>query len=233
MSPKSVVLLSGGLDSVVSFKKALDETRVLLALTFDYHQRSARREIEASRKICERFRVPHRTLELPWLAEIAGGGLVDRKRALPQPHPNDLDNRKVTEKTARAVWISNRNGIFLEIAAAFAESMGGDRVITGFNAEEAETFPDNTKEYCEALTQALAYSTSNHVAVFSYTQQLRKREIVELGVEIAAPLEMIWSCYEGKERMCGSCESCQRAQRAFAEAGYLDRTRHRFETILV
>ncbi len=227
---KAVVLLSGGLDSVVSLKKALDEGEIALSLTFDYCQRSAAKEIEAARKICRRYNLPHRILGLPWLGEIGKGALVDLKEELPRLQAEELDGAWAQE-TAKKVWISNRNGVFIEIAAAFAESLGADSVITGFNAEEGETFPDNTEEYCKAISQALEYSTSNHVRVFSYTQHLTKKQIVELGMQIQAPLDLIWSCYEGQEKMCGLCESCQRAKRAFTQAGHLHWVQSQFQTL--
>jgi 7-cyano-7-deazaguanine synthase len=216
---------------VVSFKKALDEGEILLALTFDYHQRSAAKEIESAQKICKRYRVPHRTIELPWLAEIGKGALVNSKEELPQVQLEELNHLKITQETAKKVWISNRNGVLIEIAAAFAESLHANCVVTGFNAEEAATFPDNTEEYCKAITQALRYSTSNQVQALSYTQHLMKKQIVELGVQIQAPLDLIWSCYEGREKMCGICESCQRAKRAFLQAGHLHSIQNYFQTL--
>ena len=95
-------------------------------------------------------------------------------------------------------------------------------VVTGFNAEEAVTFPDNTAEFAAAATAALAFSTANSVRVMSYTQTLEKPEIVRLGREIGAPVPLAWSCYHGGEELCRGCESCARLERALRAAGAWD-----------
>jgi 7-cyano-7-deazaguanine synthase len=118
--------------------------------------------------------------------------------------------------SAAAVWVPNRNGVFINIAAAFAESLGCEAVVCGFNAEEGQTFPDNTAEYAQAATAALAYSTLSQVRVWSPTQDLTKVEIVALARRIGAPLQHVWSCYEPGPEPCGECESCLRFARAMA-----------------
>ena len=223
MVKTSVVLLSAGLDSAVAFKRALDDGGVALALTFDYGQRAAAREVERARAIAERFDIPHRALELPWLSETGGSALTRRDRALPRPARADLDRRGVAEATARAVWMPNRNGVFVNAAAAFAEGLGAGRVVAGFNAEEGATFPDNSEAFTEAATAALRLSTLSGVELWAPTGRLRKVDIVRLGASIGAPLDLVWSCYEGGALPCGTCESCARLRRAAEEAGLAER----------
>jgi 7-cyano-7-deazaguanine synthase len=110
--------------------------------------------------------------------------------------------------------VPNRNGVFVNVAAAFAESLGARDVVTGFNLEEAATFPDNSTEFMKCASGALALSTANHVRLVSPTARLDKAGIVRLGVRTGAPLAHVWSCYEAGPRMCGSCESCARLVRA-------------------
>jgi 7-cyano-7-deazaguanine synthase len=203
---KGVAILSGGLDSTVSLAVAVRKMKVALAITFDYGQRAAKREREASAKIAKHYRVPHQVVEMPWLAALTGTALVNRKAKLPR--------HEMSVRSAKAVWVPNRNGCFIEIAAAHAESMGAQRLITGFNREEAATFPDNSKAYVGAVNGALSFSTSNGVKVVSYTIDLDKKRIVRLGRRLRAPLEHIWPCYEGGTNWCGSCESCLRSLRA-------------------
>jgi len=213
--PASIVLLSGGLDSTVNLALAVRRTRTLLALTFDYGQRAAKRELAASRAICRALGVTHRAIRLPWLDEITKTSLVSRRLSLPKLAQEELDSERVTSgETARLVWVPNRNGLFLSIAACFAEALGASLVITGFNAEEAATFPDNSARFVRAANRALALSTLRRVRVKSYTQEMRKREIVELGISLGAPLQLVWSCYQGGARPCGRCESCARLKRA-------------------
>lgn len=203
---KGVAILSGGLDSTVSLAAATRKMKVVLALTFDYGQRAAKREREASAKIAKHYRIPHKVVAIPWLAALTGTALVNRKAKLPV--------HEMSERSAKAVWVPNRNGVFIEIAAAHAESLGADRLITGFNKEEAVTFPDNSPAYVGAVNLALSYSTANGVRVVSFTGNLEKRGIVNLGRRLDAPLRFIWPCYEGGKRWCGECESCLRSLRA-------------------
>lgn len=201
-----VAILSGGLDSTVSLAVADRKMRMVLALTFDYGQRAAKREREASAKIAKHYGIPHRVIAIPWLADLTTTALVNRRAKLPQ--------HEMSERSAKAVWVPNRNGVFIEIAAAHAESLGASRLITGFNREEAATFPDNSTAYVSAVNRALSYSTANGVQVVSYTGTLDKKGIVNLGRKLGAPLKLIWPCYEGGRRWCGECESCLRSLRA-------------------
>jgi 7-cyano-7-deazaguanine synthase len=203
---KGVAILSGGLDSTVSLAAATQRMKVVLAITYDYGQRAATRERAASARIAKHYGIPHRVISIPWLAGITGTALVNRKARIPR---NEMSTR-----SAKAVWVPNRNGVFIEIAAAHAESLGANRLITGFNKEEAATFPDNSTAYVGAVNRALSFSTANGVQVVSYTGTLDKKGIVALGRRLEAPLQHIWPCYEGGRTWCGECESCLRSLRA-------------------
>jgi len=136
---------------------------------------------------------------------------------MPRLGAQDLDDLEVTQATAKGVWVPNRNGIFIHVAAALAERSDAVQVVVGFNREEAATFPDNSAEYMHRVSRALELSTANHVRVASYTVDWDKFRIVaEMRkiVEKPFPFELLWSCYEGKERPCGGCESCRRLARA-------------------
>jgi 7-cyano-7-deazaguanine synthase len=208
---RGVAILSGGLDSTVSLALAVRRMKVILALTFDYGQRAARREREAARRIARHYAVPHRVVEIPWLAPLTRTALVNRRARLPR--------HELSERSAKAVWVPNRNGVFIEIAAAHAESGRAQRLVTGFNREEAATFPDNSPQYVRAVNRALGYSTANGVEVVSFTGTLDKRGIVRAARSLKAPLEWIWPCYEGDRKWCRSCESCLRTLRALASEG--------------
>ena len=214
--PRSVVLLSAGLDSAVNLKCALDRGGVV-ALTFNYGQQAARRENEAAAAMCARYGLHHEVVRLPWLAAITKTALVVKNRSLPCPDVSRLDDCS-GRKAAERVWVPNRNGIFLAVAAGFAESFGANEIVPGFNAEEAASFPDNSAEFIQAVNRSLRLSTLNRVRVRCYTARKRKPAIVRLGLRIDAPLDLIWSCYQGGRRMCGKCESCLRLVRAVEEA---------------
>lgn len=229
---KAIILLSAGLDLSVSFMAARKQYQVVLALTFDYGQRASKSEIEYSRKICEKYGVAHRAINLDWLASITNTALVNREADVPILDVDELDSiLGRTLETANAVWVPNRNGVFINIAASFAESMDASTIITGFNAEEAATFPDNSPQYVEAINEALNFSTQNGVQVFSPTQNLNKTEIVNLGVQLDLPWNLIWSCYKEADnagRMCGECESCMRMVRAARAANIWNEVKERF-----
>lgn len=220
-SSNAIALLSAGLDSSIALAMAIKAgTEVLLCLTFDYGQRAAKMESNEAKKIADYFQLPHKILVLPWFKQFnRGGNLLKPTNPLPQPQSHQLSDNTYTKDSAKAVWVPNRNGVFIEIGAAFAEDLGISSLIVGFNAEEAETFPDNSRSYMEAINQGLWFSTQNHVKVHSPTIALNKREIVKKALELDFPLNLLWSCYESGEKMCGLCESCQRLKRAFQQNG--------------
>jgi 7-cyano-7-deazaguanine synthase len=215
---KSIVLLSGGLDSTVNLAKAVNDTEVMLALTFDYGQRAADREITAAGQVAAYYRIPAKVLELGFLKEVTKTALVNLDEEIPEMNFTELDSDKALV-TARQVWVPNRNGLFINIAACYAESLGCQLIVTGFNAEEAATFPDNSPAFIEAVNSSLSYSTLSKVNVLSYTQDLDKTGIIKLGRELDVPFDLIWSCYYGDRKMCGRCESCRRLIRAKELAG--------------
>jgi len=220
---KSVILLSGGLDSTVNFKKSVDRGEAALVLTFDYGQRSAAREVASARAMAKRYRVPFRAMKLDWLAGITHTALVDRHKRLPSPALRALDDiRGEALRTAKAVWVPNRNGVFIAVAAALAEGLGYSQVVVGFNAEEAATFPDNSAAFIKAANRALGLSTLAKVRVVCYTANLDKKGVVRLGRKIGAPFDLMWSCYEGGRAMCWGCESCLRLRRALTATGNWD-----------
>jgi len=220
--PGAVVLLSGGLDSTVAFGEALSAgAEVKLALTFDYGQRAVMKEVASAARTAAQAGVRHRTIRLGWLAVAArASALSAMGPEVPELEEGELDS---TEPPLD-VWVPNRNGLFVAIAAAFAESIGAGAVYAGLNAEEGSRFPDNTPEFAEAANRLLALSTLSGVKLRSPLAGMTKLEIVERGLELGLPLAETWSCYcggegDGGRAHCGRCESCRRAMRAFREAG--------------
>ena len=216
---QSVVLLSSGLDSTVNLFWAKAQSQVRLALTFDYGQRAADREIQCAAQIAARAGIDHKVLRLEWFREFVKTSLVNRDAAVPMGSELNITDQRASEHSARAVWVPNRNGIFLNIAAGYAEGLGASWIIPGFNAEEASTFPDNTPAFARALEHAFSFSTANHIKVHCFTMDLDKTEIVKKGKDLKVPFELIWPCYFGDVKPCGQCESCQRYSRAIKAAG--------------
>lgn len=224
----ALVILSGGLDSTVSAYLATRETDLACALHFNYGQRSAVSERLAVTEIARRLHCSLRVLDVAWLGRLGDSALTDDDRDLPHLKPGDLSKAKRTQQSAQQVWVPNRNGVFLNIAAAIAESLGLERIVTGFNVEEAATFPDNSAAFVEATNNCFQYSTQNAVQVMCPTQNFDKAQIVRAGLECDVAFDAIWSCYESGDAMCGQCESCLRSIRAYRDAGIWDDMKHRF-----
>lgn len=210
---KSVVLLSGGLDSVVSLGLVREEYNVELALTFDYGQKSAADEIKASEKIAEYYSIRHQVIVLDWLKNITGTALVSEKEV---PSGVQLDN---PEQSAKLVWVPNRNGLFLNIAGCFADAQNFTHIIIGANKEEGATFPDNTQDFIDSVNREFEYSTLKRPKVIAPLINSDKNDIVRLALEHGIPLEYVRSCYKGGEKHCGVCESCTRLKNALLYNG--------------
>lgn len=213
----AVALVSGGLDSLVSLARAHADMEVRLVLFADYGQRAIVREREAAMGAATFYQLPFREVSIGWLRPLAPEGM--RSNGPPSPAQGEAsDPSEVREgyplDTVDDVWIPNRNGVLLNVAAAFAENLRCGLVVTGFNREEADDFPDNRAEYVAAVNRGLEFSTRGGIRVVSFVQDLDKRGILELGVALKAPLDLVWSCYDGGEMMCGRCGSCKRLKRA-------------------
>jgi len=203
---KSLILLSGGLDSLVSLGLEKERLNITLGLTFDYGQKACEKEIIASRKICDYYNIEHLVIKLDWLKEITNTALVSNKK-IPE-------NSEMNEKSAQSVWVPNRNGLFLNIAGCFADSQNFDYIIIGANKEEAKTFPDNTKEFIDAINNEFDYSTLKKVKITAPLINYNKNDIVKTALDNNIPLELTMSCYQNTEGHCGICESCTRLKHA-------------------
>lgn len=220
---KSVVLLSGGLDSATNLYQAHNETKIVLALTFNYGQRAVNKEISSAKQLTNHLSVPHRVIEIPWVKDFGKSSLIDSKGVIPQGTEVGIDDYEKSLQTAARVWVPNRNGILLNIAAGYAEALGAEMVIPGFNIEEAQTFPDNTEAFLQSLTNSFSFSTANKVRAHCYTTAMNKTEIVALGIKLGLPFELLWPCYFSEEKWCGQCESCLRFYRALDQNGLLSK----------
>ncbi len=210
---QSLVLCSAGLDSSLNLYEARLQSEVVLAITFDYGQRAAQKEISFAKKLAAKFKINHCEIKLPWMKTFGTSSLTNHQLEIPT-HQVKIDDQKTSESTAKAVWVPNRNGIFLNIAAGYAESLNAKWIVPGFNAEEAATFPDNSQAFLTSLNTAFFYSTSNHIEVKCFTASLDKAAIIARAKELDVDFELIWPCYFEGEVPCGKCESCQRFQRA-------------------
>lgn len=205
---KSIILLSGGLDSLVSLGITCKELNIELALTFDYGQKSLDKEIHASEKICKFYNIKHEIIKLDWLKRITKTSLVSEVNI---PTGEELNNNT---ESAQKVWVPNRNGLFLNIAGAYADTLDFDYIIIGANKEEAKTFPDNSQEFIDSVNKEFESSTLKRPKVVAPLINYDKNDIVKVALAYKVPLELTMSCYQDTEEHCGICESCLRLKHA-------------------
>lgn len=213
---KSVVLLSGGLDSSVNLYEALKVSTVICTLTFDYGQRAAKKELETAKKLSAKNGIPNRVTSLPFFKEFTQTSLINTGAEVPTGNSIQIDDAKISTATAHRVWVPNRNGIMLNVAAGFAEGLGADVIVPGFNKEEAETFPDNSSAYLKSLDTAFSFSTENSIKNWCPTVEMDKTQIVARGIELGVDFLDLWPCYFSETKWCGQCESCLRYKRALS-----------------
>ena len=216
---KSIVLLSGGLDSTTSLYVARRDGREAICLSIHYGQLHER-ELEAAKKIAASLTLEHWIipLSLPW----GGSALTDARLPIPK-------GREETEiaKEIPVTYVPARNSIFLSLAASLAEVKGADAIYFGANALDYSGYPDCRPAFLETFEALILRGTKagtegRRIRIIAPLLKLTKGEIVRLGQELGVPFERTWSCYEGKESPCGECDSCILRAKGFREAGMED-----------
>ncbi len=219
---RAVVLISGGLDSAVAATLAKCERFDLYALTFDYGQRNAAREIEAAKQIADALRVKeHKVIKIP-LDLWGGSALTDKKIDVPK-------NRTRAEigKGIPTTYVPGRNTIFLAFALSYAEAVQANSIFIGAHAVDYSGYPDCRPEYFEKFDELARLATKTGVEgepinVAAPLVAWDKAKIIETGLDLKAPLKFTWSCYEDGSTPCGTCDACQIRRDAFARVGVSD-----------
>lgn len=214
---KGVVLLSGGMDSCVTAAIA-DQTHTLALLHASYGQRTERRERRAFEEIAEFYGIREKlVVRLDALEQIGGSALTDERIAVPEDFHGSAGEIPAT-------YVPFRNAHFLSTAVSWAEVIGATTIFIGAVEEDSSGYPDCRPEYYRVFNELVRKGTRPETKIEIRTPviHLRKSEIVRQGMELKAPLEKTWSCYQGEGEACGLCDSCRLRLRAFAEAGYAD-----------
>lgn len=227
-SKKAIILLSGGLDSVVSLAILRNEYDFKLALTFDYGQKAFLKENYSAKMIAEHYNIEHKVIKLDWLKEITSTNLVSEKK-VPTVDIDKLNDETITKNSMKNVWVPNRNGVFLNIAAAYADSFDYNYIVIGANKEEATTFSDNSLTFIQSLNKTLETSTNVELKVIAPLINYNKDEIVKQAIEQNIPFEYLNSCYNNTKKHCGNCESCNRLKRALINNNREDIIKQIFE----
>ena len=214
---KAISVFSGGLDCTVA-TCVYDNDYEIHAITFNYGQKAFAQELKASRKICEKMGWAHEVIDLPWLSDISNSSL-NTDDNIPEVSEDDVDDRDKSSETASNVWVPARNTVFTSIALSYAESIGAEIIIVGWNNEEGLTFPDNSEEFLNEFNELIKVGSPDKIRIEAPAINLNKEELVELGVKVGAPMKLSYSCYKGEDEPCGVCESCVRRNRAFKKVG--------------
>ena len=216
-----MVLLSGGLDSTTVLAIAHAEGYELHALAFAYGQRHER-EVEAARAVARHYGViQQKTVHID-LRAFGGSALTAE---IEVPHARSLNEMA---HDIPITYVPARNTIFLSFALAYAEVNGADDIFLGINAIDYSGYPDCRPEFLEAYERMANLATrattqdGRTMHIHAPLLHMSKAEIVRKGTELGVPYELTWSCYEGRERACGVCDSCQLRLNGFAEAGLRD-----------
>jgi 7-cyano-7-deazaguanine synthase len=217
--PKAVLCLSGGMDSCVCAALATRDHDVY-AVHFSYGQRTEARELQAAQEIARLVGVNELIhLKIDLFRKIGGSALTDASIGVPVAAENEAEIGSEIPVT----YVPFRNAHFLSAAVSWAEVLGAEKVLIGAVEQDSSGYPDCRPAYYEAFNQLIRTGTKDgRIRVETPLIALRKREIVELGVEVGAPFHVSWSCYSSEAEACGACESCALRLRAFREAGRVD-----------
>jgi len=219
------VLVSGGMDSCVTAAMAR-ETHELAFLHASYGQRTERRERSAFDAIADLYGVRQRlTVRLDYFSQIGGSALTDPAIAVPEGSSGHEGRRLTPARDEIPItYVPFRNAHFLSVAVSWAEVIGASAVFIGAVEEDSSGYPDCRPEYYRVFQELARVGTrpETHVEIVTPVIAMRKSQIIRKGMELNAPLELTWSCYQDEDQACGVCDSCQLRLRAFAEAGCAD-----------
>ena len=212
--------MSGGMDSCVTASIAR-ETHDLALLHASYAQRTERRERQAFDEIADFYDVHERlVVQLDHFAQIGGSALTDARIAVPEGQAE----KPVGGNEIPSTYVPFRNAHFLAVAVSWAEVIGATAIFIGAVAEDSSGYPDCRPEYYRVFQQLVREGTrpETHIEIVTPVIGMRKWEIITRGVELGAPLDRTWSCYQFEDAACGACDSCRLRLSAFTEAGISD-----------
>jgi 7-cyano-7-deazaguanine synthase len=216
--PRAVLCLSGGMDSSVCAALAARDYDVF-AVHFSYGQRTEARELHSAQEVARIVGVKELLhLKIDLFRRIGGSALTDTAIAVPLAGDGAAIGNEVP-----VTYVPFRNAHFLSAAVSWAEVLGAETVFIGAVEQDSSGYPDCRPAYYDAFNQLIKMGTKDgKIQVATPLIEMRKSEIVRLGVELGAPFHVSWSCYSGETKACGVCESCVLRLRAFREAGAVD-----------
>lgn len=219
---RSIVLLSGGLDSATALAVSRARGDECYTLAFDYGQRH-RAELAAARQVSAALgAVEHRELVLP-IGELGGSALTDPRIAVPEHGGAGIP----------VTYVPARNTVFLSLALAWSEVLAADKIVLGVNAIDYSGYPDCRPEFVAAFAALARVATKrgvegNPIAIDAPLVRWSKSEIIAHGLALGVDYALTVSCYRAAAdgRACGACDSCRLRREGFAAAGVPDPTRY-------
>ncbi len=216
----ALVLYSGGIDSTTALYWAKKEFERISALTIDYEQRH-KVEIRMAEKIVRRLELDQKVLKID-LTQIGGSALTDARMDLPE-----ITRREEIMGGLPPTYVPFRNGIFLSLAAAWAEVIGARDIVCGFNIIDSPEYPDTRPAFAKAMEKVInlgtraAFEEGNFKIHAPFILQ-KKSEVIKVGLSLGADYSFSISCYAGQEIPCSKCSSCLLRHQAWEEAGRED-----------
>ncbi|KIM10864.1 MAG: 7-cyano-7-deazaguanine synthase [Sulfuricurvum sp. PC08-66] len=213
---KAVCIISGGMDSALAAYMTKAQGYEIIALHFNYGQRTQKRELEAFRAVCDALGVVNRyEIDTDFFKTIGASALTDATIEVP------VDG---IGEGVPITYVPFRNGIFLSIATAIAEKEGASALVIGVVEEDSSGYPDCRENYIDAMQKAINLGTkeSTHLEILRPLVHLSKAQIVAQALIMQVPLELTWSCYQKSDVACGVCDSCRLRLRGFAMANAID-----------
>ena len=216
MSKRAVCIISGGMDSALSAKIAEVEGYEIIALHFNYGQRTEAKELDSFRKIASAVNASEKyEIDLPFFEQIGASALTDKDIDVPTGG---------LEEGVPVTYVPFRNGIFLSIATAVAEKHDAQALFIGVVEEDSSGYPDCRESYIEQMQNAINLGTKDetNIEIKMPLVKLKKSQIVQKSLDLKVPLQDTWSCYKSEGSACGVCDSCRLRLKGFREAGSTD-----------
>jgi 7-cyano-7-deazaguanine synthase len=215
---KVIVLLSGGMDSLVCAGLAAKEYQDIYALHMNYGQKTSERERISFEKIATHYAIPQekrKIIDMTFLKQLGGSSLTDESIS--------VKNYQGDSKDIPDSYVPFRNSIILSLAISWAEVAGASKLYIGANYEDSPGYPDCRPNYYEAFNHLIKVGTKDgNIKILTPVINLKKKDIVMLGKKLNVPFELSWSCYTSSDKACGQCDSCALRLRGFKEAGIDD-----------
>ncbi len=216
---KAIVLVSGGLDSLITVAIAKKENDELYFLHINYGQRTESKELNSFQKICDFYHpIESKIINIDYLKEFGGNSLTDSNIIIP------TDNHEKQNQSVPNTYVPFRNGNLIAIATAWAEVINANRIYIGAVEVDGSGYPDCKKEFFTDLEKAINSGTKDDflVKIFTPIINMSKSETLLIGKELQVPFNLSWSCYKNNDLACGKCDSCYLRLKAFKEAGLVD-----------